>query len=438
MFYRKISKIIEEYFESDDGRILCIDGARQIGKSFIVRELSKRRFKNYIELNMADDFAGERRFSNVRNKDDFYLQVSISDGNKLGSKDDTIIFIDEIQIYPELLTLLKSLSLDGRYRYICSGSELGLAMSKTTLIPMGSIREVKMYPMDFEEFLLANSVSETAIGHMRDCFLERKMLDEATHQNILYLFKCYLFVGGLPDAVKAFVEDRNVFKVKQIQSDISRYYGDDASKYDREHKLKIKRIYEMLPSVVENKVKRIRFNRIDGNQGDRYDSYQDEFEYLTSSGIALCCKAITEPKFPLLQSSRKNLLKLYLSDVGLLSNALYGPNVNAILNDRSGVNLGAVYETASAQELKCHGHELYYYDRKKVGEVDFLVDDYDELSIIPIEIKSGSDERNYKALPKLIDDANYRISKAFVFSNEREVTTRGKIILMPIYYLMFI
>ena len=208
MFYRKISKIIEEYFESDDGRILCIDGARQIGKSFIVRELSKKRFPNYIELNMADDFAGERRFSNIRSKDDFYLQVSISDGNKLGSKDDTIIFIDEIQIYPELLTLLKSLSLDGRYRYICSGSELGLAMSKTTLIPMGSIREVKMYPMDFEEFLLANSVSETAIGHMRDCFLERKMLDEATHQNILYLFKCYLFVGGLVEVREHHIRDR--------------------------------------------------------------------------------------------------------------------------------------------------------------------------------------------------------------------------------------
>ena len=437
MFYRKISKKIEEYLDADATRILCIDGARQVGKSFIIREIGKRRFKNFIELNMADDYNGGRFFEKARTVESFYIQLSVNNGDKLGKREDTLVFIDEIQVYPHLLTLLKPLLKDNRYRYICSGSELGIAMAKTTLIPMGSIVEEKMYPMDFEEFLIANSFGEYAMNYLRSCFEERKPLEEATHQKMMSLFKTYLYVGGMPDAVKAYVETKNVVAIKEVQSQIVSYYGEDASKYDRERKLSIKRLYDLIPSNIENKVKRVKFKDIEGKDA-RFGQYEGEFEYLSASMIALEAKAVSEPKFPLIQSSSKSLTKLYMNDVGLLSFALYKNNVNAILQDKKGVNLGSVYETVIAQELKAHGHELYYFDRKKVGEVDFLLDDYENLSICPVEVKSGSDERNFRALPKIILDPNYNVSNAYVLSNKGLVSQEGKITYMPIYFIPFI
>ncbi len=194
----------------------------------------------------------------------------------------------------------------------------------------------------------------------------------------------------------------------------------------------------MLPSNINNKVKRIQFTNIEDKKGARFEKYQNEFEYLIRSGIVIDCKAISEPKFPLIQSSSKNLIKLYMNDVGILTYLLYRNNVNAILKERTAVNLGAVYETVVAQELKTHGHDSYYYDRRKVGKVDFLVDDFDELCVLPIEVKSGKEGYEYKAMPKLLQTEVYRIKKGIVLSNEREVIEKDNIIHMPIYYIMFI
>lgn len=387
---------------------------------------------------MADDKVGDKLFANVKTIDSFYIELSVFAGDKLKDRDNTIIFIDEIQEYPELLTLLKPLSKDNKYKYICSGSELGIAFSKTTLTPMGSIIEKKMYPMDFEEFLIANSVGELVINHLKDCYLKRIELEESLHNKILYLFKTYLYVGGMPDAVKTFVETKNVTKIREIQKDIINFYSEDASKYDKQNKLVIKRIYDMIPSNIENKVKRVQFKKIENKDDVRYTKYVNEFEYLIFSGISLATIAVTEPKFPLIQSSCKNLIKLYMNDVGLLTNLLYKNNINAILNDSTGVNLGAVYETVIAQELKCHDHDLYYYDRKKIGEVDYLIDDYNSLNVLPIEIKSGKDYKSFKALPKILMDKNYKMTKGYVLSNEREIKTVDKITYYPIYFIMFI
>lgn len=435
--YRKISKYIEDYLTHDYNKILCIDGARQVGKTYIIRELCKKYFKNFIELNMANDKVGDKIFANVGTINEFYIQVSALAGEKMDTKENTIIFIDEIQEYPQLLTLLKPLNDDNKYRYICSGSSLGISLSNTTLIPMGSIVEKKMYPMDFEEFLLANSFGEIALNYLKECFINKKSPELSIHNKVLNLFKMYLIVGGMPEAIKIFVESKNIFRVKEAQQNIQNYYGADASKYDKEHKLKIKRIYDMVPSNIENKVKRIQYKKIENIDDVRYTKYIDEFDYLISSGIVLDTKAITEPKFPLIQSSSKNLIKLYMNDVGVFTNVLYQTNINAVLEDK-GVNLGAVYETVVAQELICHNHKLYYYDRKKIGEVDYLIDDYNNLSIVPIEVKSGKDYMNFKALTKIIDEPNYKINYGYVLNNDSKIKQIDKIIYMPIYFIMFL
>ena len=436
MFYRKIEEKINDYYLDKDAKILVIDGARQIGKSFIIRETGKRFFKHFIEINLKNDWEGNRFFENIRTIEDFYLQVSALYGNDLGNVSNTMIFLDEIQSYPHLLTMLKPLKADARYRYICSGSLLGITLQHT-FIPMGSIDEVKMFPMDFEEFLLASNVGKDVISYLRNCFVERIPPAEGIHKTILGLFKRYLLSGGLPDSVKAFVEAKNVYEMRENQTLTYRYYSDDAAKYDKEHSLKIRRIYDYLPSYMENKVKRIQFNKIEGASKASMGRYQDEFDYLISSGCVLDAKAVSNPVFPLCQSTSKNLIKLYYNDVGLLTNILYKNNIDVLLNKDRGVNLGSVYETVCAMELSAHGHELYYFDSKKVGEVDFLLNDYENTSILPIEIKSGNDQNNFRAIPKLVKEP-YNLRQGYIFGNENIIEEKSNLITFPIYMIMFV
>ena len=437
MLYRKIEKVIESHLKSDSGKILLIDGARQVGKTYIIRHVGKKLFTNFIEINMVEDSLGEQLFKNTKTVEDFYLQVSMIAGDKMKEKKDTLIFIDEIQAYPHLLTLLKFLSTDNKFTYVASGSLLGVTLSQTTSIPMGSIRKIRMYPLDFEEFLYANGMNDLAISTLRKKFENRESLDEPLHNKMMDYFRKYLLVGGLPDAVNIYLETKNIQAVRKLHDEIHEYYATDASKYDQEKKLVIRRVYDLIPSRMESKKKRIVVQEIENKKGKIFADYSDEFEYLISAGIALGVQAISTPVFPLIESSGKNLLKLYLNDVGILTSILYGNNIRAILDDERSINLGAVYESVVASELAAHGFNLYYYDNRSKGEVDYLIDDYDSLSAVPIEVKSGKDYLIHSALNNFVSNEDYHIQKAFVVSNERTIRTVGKIIYLPIYDIMF-
>ncbi len=440
MLYRKITKRIEEYLSSDSKRMLLIDGARQIGKSYIIRWIGKKMFANYIEINMEEDKLSDRIFAETKTTNDFYTALSIVAGEKMKDKKNTLVFIDEIQAYDHLLTLVKFLTKENKYTYIASGSLLGVTLKNTQSVPIGSLDIEHMYPMDFEEFLYANGVGEVAIEAMRENFYNNQALPDTMHNKIMDLFKKYLLVGGLPKAVETFVETRNVVKFRSIQKEIHDLYGIDASKYEQEHnkKLKIRRIFDMIPSNLENKKKRVIVKDIENKEWKRSKDYLDEFDYLISAGIALETKAISTPTYPLIKNSGKNLLKLYMNDVGILSNIFYQNNIKAVMSDTKSINLGSVYETVVAQELKAHGYDLYYYDNKKNGEVDFLIDDVEHLSNIPIEVKSGKDYSIHSALDKFLTNKEYNITKAYVLSNEQKVYTKNGITYIPIYYVMFL
>ena len=439
MLYRKITKRIEEYFSADSDRMLLIDGARQIGKSYIVRYVGEKMFSNYIEINMEEDKLGDRIFADAKTTKDFYMALSVVAGDKMKERENTLVFIDEIQAYDHLLTLVKFLMQERRFTYIASGSLLGVTLKNTQSIPIGSLDVCHMYPMDFEEFLYANGVGEVAIEAMRESFDKQEALSEAMHNKIMDLFKKYLLVGGLPKAVETFVESRNVVEFRSIQREAHELYGVDASKYEAEHnkRLKIRRIFDMIPSNLENKKKRVVITDIEDKKWKRSNDYLDEFDYLISAGITLEVKAISTPTYPLAEHSGKNLLKLYLNDVGILSGIFYRNNIKAVMSDMKSINLGSVYETVVAQELKAHGYDLYYYDNKKNGEVDFLIDDADNLSNIPIEVKSGKDYTVHSALDRFISNEDYNVKRAYVLSNEREVYAEEGIIYIPIYYIMF-
>lgn len=437
---RKIEQDIRAYLSSNSNKMMIIDGARQVGKSFIIRKVGKELFPNYVEINMEADKLGDRIFAEAKTVKDFYLALSIVAGDRMKDRTNTLVFIDEIQAYDHLLTLVKFLMEDRRFTYIASGSLLGVTLKKTQSIPIGSIQRKHMFPLDFEEFLWANGVGEQLIQAMRESYENRLSLPENIHEKLMSLFRSYLLTGGMPDAINTFISKQNIVETRQIQDDIHELYADDAAKYEREstRKLQIMRIYRMIPSNMENKKKRIIAKDIEGKQGKRMTDYLDEFEYLISSGVALEVKAISKPSYPLVQNSGKNLLKLYLNDVGILTEVLYGTNVMPILKDVASINLGSVYETVVAQELRAHGHELFYYDNKKLGEVDYLIDDQQHLSVIPIEVKSGKDYKVHSALDRFLAIDEYNIHQAIVLSNERRIYQEQGITYLPIYDVMFL
>ncbi|MBQ3077597.1 MAG: ATP-binding protein, partial [Clostridia bacterium] len=417
MLYRKIEPLIEEHLRSGTQKILLIDGARQVGKTTIIRHVAQRLYPNVIELNMIEDALGPRLFAAVKTVEDFYLQVSMIAGGRMKDRETTLLFLDEIQAYPHLLTLLKFLAQDNRFAYIASGSLLGVTLSQTVSIPMGSIRRVRMFPLDFEEFLYANGVGDAAVLAMRQKFERLEPLDEGAHTRMMDLFRRYLLVGGLPDAVNSYLAHHNIQLVREIQQEIRDFYAADASRYDEENRLRIRRIYELIPSNLENRKKRVVVKQIENKRGKTFADYRDEFDYLISAGIALPVQAISTPVFPLIESSGKNLLKLYLNDVGILTGILYGTNIRAVLDDEAGINLGSVYESVVAGELIAHGYRLFYYDNRSKGEVDYLIDDYASLSAVPIEVKSGKDYHVHSALNRFVENEDYHIQKAYVLSN---------------------
>lgn len=438
MLERKFTKVIEQFLKEKQNKILLVNGARQIGKSYLIRYVGKRLFTHYVEINLKEDKEGDRVFASVHTTNDLYMRLSNYYSKPLGDMSDTLIFLDEIQSYPHLMTMLKFLNQEKKYRFIASGSQLGVALAQTPSVPLGSVEIRQMYPLDFEEFLWATNASKEWISDIKEHYENEESLDESTHNLLLKRFQYYLLVGGLPDAINRYLEDRNMSRVRQVHKDIHELYRIDASQYDEEHKLKIRRIYDLIPSNLENKKKRIVYQQIENKKGKHFADYADEFEYLTNSGVALDVLAISNPHFPLMESEQKRLIKLYLNDVGLLTYLLYNLNVNAVLQDIKSINLGTVYESVVAQELHAHGFALHYYDNKKKGEVDFLIDDYERLQVLPLEVKSGKDYTEHSALSKFLEDSVYGIGRAIVFSNERKIYKKKGVTYLPIYFCMFL
>jgi len=440
MLRRKISEKIELYLKSGSNKLLIVDGARQIGKSYIIREVGQRMFANYIEINMEEDKQGDHVFAHARTVNDFMLSLSSIAGEKMHERENTLVFIDEIQAYDHLLTLVKFLMADNRFTYIASGSQLGIALKSTQSLPIGSMQILHMYPLDFEEFLWANGVGDLAIDQMRQSYLAGEALSDDMHSKIMGLFRKYLLIGGMPDAVNIYLSEHNMVSVRAVHTDIRTLYRQDASKYEKKanRKLKIQRIYDMIPSNLENKKKRVVAKDIEGKNGKRMTNYQDEFDYIISAGIALDVQAISQPTYPLVENSGKNLLKLYINDVGLYTGILYRNNIQPIMDDECSINLGSVYENVVAQELRAHGFSLYYYDNKKYGEVDYLIDDTDHLTTMPLEVKSGKDYTVHSALNHFLEVKEYAIQRAVVLSNEQRVFMDDRTLYMPVYYAMFL
>ena len=432
MIERKIETKLKEFFKEKPQKALLVTGARQIGKTYSIRRVGKAMFKSFVEINLIENKQAAKIFEAAENSQEILLRVSALSDQPL-IPGETLIFIDEVQEAKELVTAIKFLVEDGRYQYVLSGSLLGVELQDLRSVPVGYMNIFEMFPLDFEEFSSANQVSNAVIDALHTCFERKTPVDPIIHEKMLELFRLYLMVGGMPAAVSAYLETNDLKNVIQIQQEIVRLYKKDIAKYDPQNKLYLEDIFESIPGELNQKNKRFILKTL--NENFKFSRYENSFIWLKNAGVALPTFCVSEPTIPLTLSKSKNLFKLFLSDVGLLA-SMYTDGIQLkLLSGEKDINFGSVYENAAAQELKAHGYDLFYFNSKKQGELDFVIEEQGH--VLPIEIKSGKDYRSHSALNKVLSNVQYNIPQAAVFSNEN-LLQKGKIVYYPIYMLMFL
>ena len=431
MLERKIWNKLDEFFNQNDKKALLITGARQVGKTYIIREFGKR-YKNYVEINFIDNEYALPAFINASNSEDLLLRISVIAQKEL-IPNETLIFLDEVQECKEIVTAIKFLVDEGSYDYILSGSMLGVDLKDIKSVPVGYMDTIEMFPLDFEEFVLANGISRNVITNLRNCFDKRIEVGSVIHDKMMELFRLYLVVGGMPAVVNQYVKTNNMRNVLDEQKNIVQAYKRDIGKYDINNKLYIQEIFDLIPSELNAKNKRFILKNL--NENFKFSRYENSFIWLKDAGVALPTYCVEEPKLPLMLSKSKNLFKLFASDVGLLASMYMNGIQMKILNRETDINFGSVYENVVAQELRTHGFDLYYFNSKKQGELDFVIE-YNG-KILPLEIKSGKEYTKHSALNNVLGNKNYDIKEAFVLGNDN-VKVKDNIIYYPMYMLMFI
>ena len=430
MLKRKLTEYIEHYYATTN-RALLLTGARQTGKTYAARQLGKV-YRNFIEINFIEQPAAANLFNDVAGADEIILRLSAFVTTPL-VPGETLIFFDEVQVCENIVTAIKFLVDDGRFRYILSGSLLGVELKDVRSVPVGYMGVKEVFPLSLEEFLINVGVGENVLSRLKDNFENREEVDKMINDRMLELFRLYTIVGGMPAAVQTYLDTKNLNDVLITQQDIVALYRRDISQYADKDKLRIKEIFDLIPSELNEKNKRFILKSL--NQNAKFDRYKNDFLWLKDAGVAIPVYNVEEPKEPLKLAVSRNLFKLFSNDVGLLT-AQYADGIQVrILGDESDINCGAVYENAVAQELVVHDIAPYYYNNKKRGEVDFIISLGG--NVVPLEIKSGKDYKRHAALSNIMQVEEYGIEEGIVFGN-CNVTKSDRITYLPIYMIMFI
>ena len=428
---RRISSQIRDWYENSS-KALLIKGARQVGKTHVIRTTLDTIGCDYIEFNLIETPEAANILKEASSVDELIMGLStLTDKQFIKGK--TVIFIDEVQKYKEMVTRIKFLVDEGSFRYVLSGSLLGVEISNLESAPVGYLTTYEMYPLDFEEFLQITNISQEVLNHLRQSFANRTPVMETINKKMLSLFDQYLVVGGMPEAVSRFAATYNVNDVLSIHKDIIDLYKLDFTQYETEDKrLMLSNIYELVPAELLKQNRR--FAVTDIKKGLHFERVESSFLWLQNAGVVISVYNATEPRTPLKLNEKQSLFKLYLSDVGMLT-SIYGMDTKTkILSKDKHQNGGGLYENAVASELANRGFSLYYHNSRRLGELDFVVE-YQGRSL-PIEVKSGKDYTVHSALSNCVNNPEYDIDEAFVFA-DCNVEKKGKITYLPIYMTCF-
>lgn len=425
--FRKDSITIEEWIKNSN-KALLVTGARQIGKTWLIRDEIEKSGYTKFEINFIDQPDMVHYLDAEMSADEFLVKLRMIMPEDC-KPHETIVFFDEIQKCPEIVTKIKFLVDEGSFKYVMSGSLLGVELKGIASAPVGYLSVLRMYPMDFEEFMIANHVSKATLDMMKDKFETVQPVDEFIHQKLLALFFVYLIVGGMPDAVKTYIATKDIREVDKIQRDIVTQYKEDFSQYESgDKKLKLISIYDIIPAELNKQNKKFVFTMLDKEL--KFDRYENSFLWLKDAGVALPVYNVEAPVIPLLASKSSNVFRLFSSDIGLLTSAYPAATKIELINKNGEVNNGAHFENAVAQQLLCNGFEPYFCKKKNIGELDFLIEM--DGKVVPIEVKSGKAYKTHKALDHFMNVSDYHIEKAYVFSTGN-VEEDGKVTYLPIY-----
>lgn len=425
--FRKDSITIEEWIKNSN-KALLITGARQIGKTWLIRDEIEKSGYTKFEINFIDQPDMVHYLDAEMSADEFLVKLRMIMPEDC-KPHETIVFFDEIQKCPEIVTKIKFLVDEGSFKYVMSGSLLGVELKGIASAPVGYLSVLRMYPMDFEEFMIANLVSKATLEMLKDKFETVRPVDEFIHQKLLALFFVYLIVGGMPDAVKTYIATKDIREVDKIQRDIVTQYKEDFSQYESgDKKLKLISIYDIIPAELNKQNKKFVFTMLDKEL--KFDRYENSFLWLKDAGVALPVYNVEAPVIPLLASKSSNVFRLFSSDIGLLTSAYPAATKIELINKNGEVNNGAHFENAVAQQLLCNGFEPYFCKKKNIGELDFLIEM--DGKVVPIEVKSGKAYRTHKALDHFMNVSDYHIEKAYVFSIGN-VEKDGNVTYLPIY-----
>ena len=425
--YRKDSIIIEEWLKRSD-KALLVTGARQIGKTWLIREEIAKSGYCKFEVNFIDqpDLVDYLNVKMSANEFLVKLKMIMPEDCK---PQETVVFFDEIQKCPEIVTKIKFLVEEGSFKYVMSGSLLGVELKGITSVPVGYLTVLRMYPMDFEEFMIANNVSKTTLEMLKAKFETCQPVDEFIHQKLLSLFFIYLIVGGMQDAVKIYIATKDIREVDKVQRDIVALYKEDFSQYESEDKkLKLISIYDIIPAELNKQNKKFVFTML--NKELKFDRYENSFLWLKDAGVALPVYNVEAPVIPLKASKSSNVFRLFSNDTGLLTSAYPAETKLELINKNSEVNNGAHFENAVAQQLTANGLEPYFCKKKNIGELDVLVEM--DGKVVPIEVKSGKAYKAHKSLDNFMKISDYHIEKAYVLS-VANIEQEGSVVYLPIY-----
>ena len=425
--YRRDSVTIGEWIR-DSKKALLVTGARQTGKTWLIRDEIEKSGYSKFEINFIDQPDMIAYLNAEMSAEEFLVKLKMIMPESCRPKE-TIVFFDEVQKCPEIVTKIKFLVDEGSFRYVLSGSLLGVELRGIASVPVGYLTVLRMYPMDFEEFMIANSVSQTTLDMLEEKYVRLEPVDDFIHQRLLAMFFVYLIVGGMPDAVRTYVETKDIREVDKVQHDIIGLYKEDFSQYEQEdRKLRLKAIYDLIPAELNKQNKKFVFTMLDREL--KFDRYENSFLWLKDAGVALPVYNVEEPVIPLLISKSSNVFRLFSSDIGLLTSAYPAATKIELIQKNAEVNNGAHFENAVAQQLTANGFDVYYCKKKNIGELDFVIEM--DGRVVPIEVKSGKDYKRHNALDHFMEVPNYHMEKAYVLSTGN-VEVDGKICYLPIY-----
>lgn len=449
VFKRKVYDKLLEWKELSAGAsAVLLEGARRIGKSTIVEEFAKREYDDYLILDFAKESTDLRNnfIENMDDLDTFFRNLFLLKRRSLKGKRCVIIF-DEVQLFPTARQAIKYLVADGRYDYIETGSLISIRKNvQDILIPSEEYR-IKMYPMDFEEYLWALG-DDVTVDAMREAFVKRKPLGDAIHRKVMKTFRTYMAVGGMPQAVEAYVSGKTFAQIDFIKRNILSLYEEDLAKYDTENREKASVIYKTIPEQLENKNSHFKFSLVDKNA--RYQNYVDAVSFISESMIGNECLNVTKPEVALELFADRSNFKLYLGDTGLLVTQIMKNRdatdedlYKALIIDDLGINQGMILENMVAQMLRASGHGLYFHEyfyqpeeseREKKYEIDFMI--VKKKKICPIEVKSSS-YKSHKSFDYLIKKYQLKMESRYIIYT-KDLNYEDGITYIPVYMTMFL